>query len=329
MTKQGLKNAVLSAGLLGLALSTSTSWAQVGGRSKLPASAAAQAASHREKAQGTPSYSYTVLAYPGSLSTNVNGINHGVTTSKIEIVGTAGTQGFIASVSEKKTTTEKYQALDYPHVSTQVTPIGINDSGQIVGTYVDSSDVSHGFVRNGVKFTTLAVTFAGATSTIPLANNDAGEIVGGWTDSGGVTHAFTLVGSTYTSFDYPGATYTQANDINTQGDIVGFYEDSSGVYHGFLLSGGTYTSTDFPGAIYTLNVAINDAGNIAGDYCTTSECLSTSEGEQGFVLSGGVFTSFGIPGEYSTYVSDMTNNGALLGAYVDAAGLVVSFMATP
>ncbi len=96
-----------------------------------------------------------------------------------------------------------------------------------------------------------------------------------------------------------------------------------------MLSEGTYTSTDFPGSIYTLNVAINDAGNIAGDYCTTSECLSTSEGEQGFVLSGGVFTSFGIPGEYSTSVSDMTNNGALLGAYVDAAGLVVSFMATP
>ncbi len=327
MTKQGLK-AVLSAGLLGLALSTSTGLAQVGGPSKFPASAAAQAASHREKAQGIPSYSYTVLAFPGSLSTNVNGINHGVTTSRIEIVGTAA-QGFLASVSEKKVTTEKYQALDYPHVSTEVTPIGINDSGQIVGTYIDNSDVSHGFVRNGVKFTTLAVPFAGATSTVPLANNDAGEIVGGWTDNGGVTHAFTLVGSTYTSFDYPGATYTQANDINTQGDIVGYYRDSSGVYHGFLLSGGSYTSTDFPGAVYTLNVAINDAGNIAGDYCPTSECLSSNEGAQGFVLSGGVFTSFGISGEYSTYVGDMTNNGTLLGAYADAAGLVVSFIAIP
>jgi hypothetical protein len=47
------------------------------------------------------------------------------------------------------------------------------------------------------------------------------------------------------------------------------------------------------------------------------------------VLSGGVFTTFAIPGEYSTFVSDMDNNGVLLGQYVDAAGLTVSFMAAP
>ena len=332
MKKQSFRYSVLSVGLFGLALSTSTSLAQVGRASKFPAthsaSATARPAGHPVKTTGTPSYSYTVLSYPGALSTNMNGINHDPTT-KIEIVGAAGNQGFIASVTEKKTTTEKYQPLNYPHVSTEVNPIDINDSGQIVGTYVDSSGVSHGFERTGVKFTTIAVPFTGATNTFPVANNDSGEIVGSWTDSGGATHAFTLIGGTYASFDYPGATYTQANDVTDAGVIVGYYTDSSGVYHGYMVSGGTYTSIDFPGANLTISTAINDAGTIAGVYCTTSECLSTGEGEVGFVLSGGVFTTFAVPGEYSTFVNDMNNDGVLLGQYVDAAGLAVSFIASP
>jgi len=110
---------------------------------------------------------------------------------------------------------------------------------------------------------------------------------------------------------------------------VGYYTDSSGVYHGYMVSGGTYTSIDFPGANLTISTAINDAGTIAGVYCTTSECLSTGEGEVGFVLSGGVFTTFAVPGEYSTFVNDMNNDGVLLGQYVDAAGLAVSFIASP
>lgn len=335
MTKQTLKNAVLSAGLLALALSASTSLAQVGTASKIPGkrppSAAAQAASHQAKTPGAPSYSYTVLSYPGSLSTALSGINHGATPSKNEIVGNGGAsgqQGFLASVSEKKSTTEKYQALNYPHVSDQVVPIDVNDSGQIVGYYLDSSGVGIGFELSGGKFTTIAVPFAGATLTIPYGINDSGEIVGWWADSSGVAHGFTLIAGVYTSFDYPGAVNTDANDVNNEGEIVGQYIDASNVYHGYLLSGGTYTSIDYPGATFTNTLAINDGGDIVGIYCPNSECES-DEAMQGFVLSGGAFTSIVIPGEFATWLMDITNNGTLLGFYVDAAGLSVSFLATP
>lgn len=339
MTMHTSKNAVLCAAVLGIALSTSMSLAQAGPVSKFPARhpasgahpASNAAASHPTQTPGA-SYTYTVLSFPGALSTSANGINHGVTTSKIEVVGwggPTGDQGFIAGVSEKKTVTETYQDLNYPHVSDELFPIDINDSGQIIGTYLNSSGVSVGFERSSGKFTTIAVPFAGATYTFPVANNDAGEIVGSWTDSGGVAHAFTLIAGTYASFDYPGATATQANDINSGGDIVGYYVDASGVDHGFLLSGGTFTSTDVPGAVLTISTAINDSGTIAGVYCTTSECLSTAEGEQGFLLSGGVFTPFAIAGELATFIDDINNNGVLLGSYSDAAGLNVSFLATP
>ena len=69
MTKQSLRNFAIALGLLGLALIPSTSVAQVGPASKLPgknpATAAAQAASHKTKKPGSPSYSYTLLSFPG------------------------------------------------------------------------------------------------------------------------------------------------------------------------------------------------------------------------------------------------------------------------
>jgi len=333
MTKQTLKNFALALGLLALALIPSTSWAQVGLGPKLPgknpASAATQAASHQTKTPGAPSYTYTLLSFPGTLYTYPEGINLGATTSKIEIVGGVGQGGFLARVSERKTVTETYDAVNYPHEPAEQTASDVNDSGEIVGQYNDSSGVSHGYERSAGKFTTLNVPFAGATGTAAFGINNSGEIVGEWTDSDGGEHAFTLIGGTYASFDYPGAKYTTATDVNNAGVIVGNYVDTSFVSHGYLLSGGTYTSIDVPGATFTNSTGINDAGDIVGTYCPTSECLSNSEGAQGYLLSGGVFTTIAIPGEFYTYLVVINNNGVLLGGYVDAAGLAVSFLATP
>jgi len=333
MTKQTLKNFALALGLLGLALIPSTSLAQAGPASKLPgrnpASAAAQAASHQAKSPGSPSYTYTLLSFPGSLSTTAISINPGATTSKIEVVGIAGTNGFLARVSGKKTITETYKTVNYPHAAEQDGTQGINDLGQIVGIYVDGSGVYHGYELSGRKFTTLDVPFSGAIATYAYGINNSGEIVGGWVDSGQNGHGFTLTGSTYASFDFPGGHDTQAFTINSAGEIVGPYEDESGITHGFLLSGGTYTSIDFPGAPASIAEGINDAGDIIGDYCTTSECVATDDWNQGYLLSEGAFTTIAIPGEVYTLAENINNNGVVVGFYEDAAGLVVSFLATP
>jgi hypothetical protein len=332
MRKQTVKHLALVLSLLGTALIASTSLAQAGPASKLraknPATPVAQAVRHHAETTGSPSYTYTLLSFPGTLSTFADGINKGATTSKIEIVGSQGQGGFLVDASVKKTVSEKYQAVNFPHAAVQFAA-GVNDAGQIVGYYVDSSGVQHGYERTRAKFTTIDVPFAGATASFINAINNSDEIVGGWTDSGDVTHAFTLIAGVYSSFDYPGATFTSALNVNNVGEIVGFYYDTSGVGHGFSLSGGTYTSIDFPGALYTNSPGINDAGDIVGLYCTTSQCVSTNEGEQGFLLSGGVFTTVAIPGEDYTYLIDINNNGVMIGGYQDAAGVAVAFMATP
>ena len=38
----------------------------------------------------------------------------------------------------------------------------------------------------------------------------------------------------FTSIDFPGATWISCSAINNAGQIVGRYSDSSGVYHGFI-----------------------------------------------------------------------------------------------
>jgi hypothetical protein len=331
MTKQTLRNFALELSLSALALIPSTSLAQAQLASRLPAkrpSAATQPSSPQIKAPGSPSssYTYTLLSFPGSLDTFAEGINLGVTTSKIEIVGGADDGGFLAKVSEKKTVTETYEAVNYPHSPDPQTVAAVNDLGDTVGDY---ADYDLGYERSGAKFTKIAVPFPGALGTFPYGINNSGEAVGGWWDSNKDEHGFTLIAGAYTSFDYPGGSETAGFGINSAGDIVGGYNDASGVPHGFLLSGGAYTSFNFPAAGETDPYAINDSGEIVGLYCTTTECPSGLEGAQGFLLSQGVFTTIGMPGEVLTYATGINNNGVVVGVYQDAAGLTVSFMATP
>src|SRR5271170_3450027 len=146
MTRPTMKHFAISVAVFGVALIPSLSLAQVGLASKLPGKRAASSVVHATGRQAqtptSPSYTYTLLNFPGTLFTQAAGINPGATTSKIEIVGGYGplveinAGGFLARVSGKKTVVETYKAVNYPHV-TQQYAVGVNDSGQIVGVYLD------------------------------------------------------------------------------------------------------------------------------------------------------------------------------------------------
>ena len=73
-------------------------------------------------------------------------------------------------------------------------PDGINDSGVIVGHYVDATGVSHGFRRSAQgSIATGDVPGAGHGSgegTVPFFINATGEITGYYIDSGRVAHGF-------------------------------------------------------------------------------------------------------------------------------------------
>ena len=91
-------------------------------------------------------------------------------------------------------------ALDDPLGGTQSSGQGtraqdINDQGQIVGFYVDSSGATHGFLYSGGTYTTLDDPL-GTGGTFAQGINDQGQIVGYYIDSSNTLHGFLYSGGT-------------------------------------------------------------------------------------------------------------------------------------
>ena len=193
---------------------------------------------------------------------------------------------------------------------------GINQEGTMVGWFVGSDGVSHGFVRHE-RFVT-QIDYPGADYTIAEAINDAGEIVGFY-GMGGTEHGFLLHrgASIPITVDYPNAPLTNARGINSEGDIVGlYYDDTQGstTDHGFIWGKhGTITAIDYPGGVVSTNAdAINARGQIVGSY----RAVTGQGNRNGFLLTEGSFFSFAYPGATTTNPLGIAPNGQhIVGAY--------------
>jgi probable HAF family extracellular repeat protein len=112
---------------------------------------------------------------------------------------------------------------------------GINDPGQMVGTFLDTGGNRHGFFRDSAgRYTTLDAP--GAIFSVAEGINNRGEIVGWYLDGGGQQRGFILsgVGGAWTTISVLPDTTTRVNSINAAGQIAGQYDDESGVTHGFI-----------------------------------------------------------------------------------------------
>ena len=211
--------------------------------------------------------------------------------------------------------------------STSTYVVGINDAGQIIGGYTDSSG-EHGFIYNhdsGGTYITLndPLSANGLVGTQVNGINDAGQVVGDYADSSGV-HGFLYSGGNYTTLNGPlGTGGARALGINDEGQIVGNYEDSSGAEHGFLDSGGNYITLDDPlGTKGTFAYGINDLGQIVGYY------KDSNGAEHGFLYSDGNYTTLGDPsGAEGTAAYGINDAGLIVGQYFDSSGTGHGFVA--
>jgi hypothetical protein len=104
----------------------------------------------------------------------------------------------------------------------------------VVGYYIDSSGILHGYFRDANGALHFPIDPSGSVATILFGLNDRNWVVGRYADSSGVTHGlFFVPPNGFFTFDYPGSTFTSLNGINAQGVICGRYVDASGT-HGFL-----------------------------------------------------------------------------------------------
>jgi uncharacterized membrane protein len=157
-----------------------------------------------------------------------------------------------------------------------ISPLDINDRGQIVGDYQDAAGRVHGYLWGKGRFSTLDVP--GAADTTVTDRNDRGQMIGVCSndrDARSPSHGFVLERGRYTSFDAPGAVlWTLPFGINNRSQVVGFSLDGPGLdqsqeIHGSLLSegvNGPFTRIDVPGAPATGATGINDYGQIVGLY---------------------------------------------------------------
>jgi hypothetical protein len=105
----------------------------------------------------------------------------------------------------------------------------------VVGYYVDSSGIPHGYFRDTNGALHFPIDAPGSTGTILFGLNDFNWVVGRYTDNSGVTHGlFFVPPNEFVTFDFPGSTNTSLNGINAAGFICGRYRDASGIDHGIL-----------------------------------------------------------------------------------------------
>lgn len=255
-----------------------------------------------------------------------------------------GTWGMPARPQAAAASTPTFTVFDAPGAGTATlqgtTGIGINAAGDIVGVYVTSPNLAHGFVRaaNGT-ITTFDAPNAGAASTegtFALGINAGGDVAGMYSDTNRAYHGFVRAANgTFTEFDVPAAPTNVGHrgtvpiGINTGGDIAGFYSDTLAVRHGFVrAANGAFTTFDVAGAGTsstegTVPLAINLGGEITGFYIDTNRVF------HGFVraANGTITAPIDAPGastspskkvQFSGTLADTINTGGdIAGMYTD------------
>jgi hypothetical protein len=163
--------------------------------------------------------------------------------------------------------TGKFVDINFPKgTGTEVN--GINDKGDLAGTYFDSGGIQHGFIKKaGGAFKSFDVT--GDTAATAWGINNAGVACVYAFNSSGDYDSFLYDGKTFKKVGYPkaGPLGSVCHTPNNKGDVVGTYYDTNGAVHGWLLHGGKYYPFDDPKASNsTRGDGLNDTLEIVGRY---------------------------------------------------------------
>jgi uncharacterized membrane protein len=255
------------------------------------------------------------------------------TTNRTIVTLLLGISLYVPSVSAAELNFDVTK-FDVPFPGTdQSFPLGINDRGQIVGSYHNIQSSWHGFIYDRGQFSSFDfpvqdTDFTDAETHFSGINN-SGQIVG-YIDAFlpphncCEQHGFVFERGVFTQIDvpFPGVLGTLATGINDQGQIVGNYLDSKGEGHGFILDRGVFSSVDvpFPGAHDTNTSGINNRGEIVGTYNSVTPGLYI----QGFVFEQGVFSHLDTPPASitnGTFVNGINDRGQIVGC-VDGKAFV-------
>src|SRR5689334_10958231 len=129
--------------------------------------------------------------------------------------------GTFALQAAKSGSIEVISTFDYPGTGNSTLPQKINERGDIVGEFLDSTGVTRGFVR--FNDGTFSAPIVDPNDTVGFTEgrgiNNSRTVVGDYALSDSSIHSFFLSGNTFTQYDIPGAVETNLLSINDSGDI--------------------------------------------------------------------------------------------------------------
>jgi uncharacterized membrane protein len=230
-----------------------------------------------------------------------------------------------ATASAASGTQYTYTDITIPG-SLQLSPVGINKSGTVLGAWYDQSFTEHGFIFKDGMVTSF--DYPNDVETIPYGINAAGEIVGGYLDSSYTEHGFTLtISSTgvqkFTSVDYAGSPSFTFTGIDQKGLLFG---DAAGDDNAQLLvsyakkSFTTVLSVNDP-ALYS----VSESGNLSGAYFVYAPgaFIPTLEA---YVYSAGVATPIPLPNAANSVAYSVNNSGNAVGYAADSNNVSTGFI---
>jgi uncharacterized membrane protein len=117
---------------------------------------------------------------------------------------------------------------------------------------------------------------------------------------------------TYTLFEVPGATGTQANSINNRGDIAGQYTLPGNLTAAFILSKhGEWETFSVSGSVVTIAYGINTRGDVVGSFTLPG----AGQRPRGFTRIDDVIAFFDAPGSIETVIRSINDAGEMTGLY--------------
>ncbi len=214
---------------------------------------------------------FTTENFPGSMMTQVIGISNNGVTDGFYFDMNGVTHGFFNKMGTY-TTVDNTSGCTPPNCFNQL--LGQNDLGIASGYYSQSQnnttpDIPYTYDENMNTFTVITISGSPGGAQATGVNNE-GQVCGFYIDAMGTNHGFLLNGSTLTTLDAPGSTFTQALGLNNKGQVVGDFMDQMGATHGFVwTSANGFKTIDDPNGIGTTIVnGINDHGDLVGFYGT-------------------------------------------------------------
>jgi hypothetical protein len=237
--------------------------------------------------------------------------------------------GTFAQQAPNSGSIEVITTFDYPGTGNLTLPQKINERGDIVGEFIDSTGVTRGFVR--FSDGSFSDPIVDPNDTVGFTEgrgiNNSRTVAGDYATSDGNLHSFFLSGGTFTEYDVPGAVSTNLLSINDPGDFTGGFDpDGSGIFQGFVGRGETITSFSVPGAASTFAYEINNSKQLlVGYYIDGSGIL------HGYFrdTNGALHFPIDPSGSVGTVLFGLNNRNWVVGRYADSSGVTHGLFFVP